>query len=469
MRRRLIKCIGKKEKNLMDDGDASAFSIILFFALLFIMAILQGFNKAIHLMNGKEIERKAHEEKDKKSILLNGIIMRAAIYINSIQMIITLVDLVMGCFFLPRWTRAINAWLSGFSFMESVNGALTGCLSLILATICLMYILLTFGILFPKKLAQRRPDAWAYRFIGHIWALRTVLYPLTRIVAVSANMFLRLCGLGNSDEQNEVTEEEIISMVNEGHELGVLEAGEVEMITNIFEFGDKEASDIMTHRNNITAIASQTPFKEALNFMLNASNSRYPVFEENLDHIVGVLYLKDAMRFHTSDESLDQPVGSVEGLIREAVFVPETKNIDDLFRSMQSAKNQMVIVMDEYGQTVGLVTMEDIIEEIVGNIMDEYDPEENHIEEKGENEYVIEGMTRLEDLQERFHIDFGETEFETLNGFLISKLDRIPEEGEDTELEIDSYRFKILNVEKNVIKSVLVTKPVNGEAVNYSN
>lgn len=271
-------------------------------------------------------------------------------------------------------------------------------------------------------------------------------------------IILRLFGFRNSDGQSEVAEE-IISMANEGHELGVLEAGEVEMITNIFKFGDKEAKDIMTHRNNITAIPSRTPFKEALSFMLNASNSRYPVFEENLDHIVGVLYLKDAMRFHTSDESLNQPVGSVAGLLRKAAFVPETKNIGDLFRSMKSAKNQIVIVMDEYGQTVGLATMEDIIEEIVGNIMDEYDPEENHIEEKGENEYIIEGMTKLEDLRERFHINFGETEFETLNGFLISKLDRIPEEGEDTEIEIDGYRFKILNVEKNMIKSVLVTKP----------
>lgn len=442
----------------MDDGDASAFSIILFFVLLFIMAILEGFHKAIHLMNEKEIERKAEEEKDKRSILLRNIITRATIYINSIQLIVTLVDLIMGCFFLPRWTQFFAGWLSKLSFMSEVGDCLTYWIALIMATFCLMYILLTFGILFPKKLAQRYPDAWAYCFIRYIQFLRTVLYPLTGIVAVSANAFLRLIGFRNSDEQNEVTEEEIISMVNEGHELGVLEAGEVEMITNIFEFGDKEASDIMTHRNNITAIDSQMPFKEALNFMLRESNSRYPVYEENLDHIVGVLYLKDAMRFHTSDESLNQSVGSVQGLIREAVFVPETKNIDDLFRSMQSEKNQMVIVMDEYGQTAGLVTMEDILEEIVGNIMDEYDPEENHIEEKGENEYIIEGMTKLEDLQERFDMDFGETEFETLNGFMISKLDRIPEEGEDTELEIGGYHFKILKVEKNVIQSVLVTK-----------
>ena len=442
----------------MDDGGASACSIILFFGLLFIEAILTGFHKAINFMNEKEIERKATEEKDKKSILLNQIVVRSTIYVNSIQMINTLIELVMGCFFLPRWAAMFRIWLSELSFFKEISDFALGWIALILATVCLMYVLLTFGILFPKKIAQKYPDAWAYRFIYCIQFLRTALYPLTGIVAISANFMLRLFGLKNTDEQADVTEEEIISMVNEGHELGVLEAGEVEMITNIFEFGDKKASDIMTHRNSITAIDSNMPFKDALCFMLKESNSRYPVYEENLDHIVGVLYLKDAMRIHTSDESLNQPVGAIEGLVREAVFVPETKNIDDLFRSMQSEKNQMVIVMDEYGQTSGLVTMEDILEEIVGNIMDEYDPEENHIEKMGENEYVIEGMTKLEDLEERFGISFGETEFETLNGYIISKLDRIPDENENFEVEVDGYNFKIVKVEKNVIQSVLVTK-----------
>lgn len=442
----------------MDDGGASACSTILFLALLGIEAVLVGFNRSINLMNEKEIERRAEEEKDRKSILLSRIIERATVYVNSIQMLTSLIELVMGYFFLPRWSQAFQKGLAKLSFLQGADNAALGWAGLVLAAFLLMYVLLTFGILLPKKIAQKYPDAWAYCFISHIQFLRTALYPLTKIVAVSANGLLWICGLRNTDEQTDVTEEEIISMVNEGHELGVLEAGEVEMITNIFEFGDKEASDIMTHRNNIMALDSTTPFKEALAFMLRESNSRYPVYEENLDHVIGVLYLKDAMRIHTSDEGLNQPIGTVEGLVREAVFVPETKNIDDLFRSMQSEKNQMVIVMDEYGQTSGLVTMEDILEEIVGNIMDEYDPEENYIEKKGENEYVIEGMTKLEDLEERFGISFGETEFETLNGYLISKLDRIPDEDENSEVEIDGYTFKIVKVEKNVIQSVLVRK-----------
>ena len=442
----------------MDDGGTSVFIIIVFFVLLLFEAILYGFQKAIGLMNEKEIERKAEEEKDKKSILLFGIVKRSTIYVNSIQLIITLIDLVMGYRYLPIWTSKFQGWLGQIAFMKNIGEAGIHILAVIIAAICLLYILLTFGTLFPKKLAQRYPDAWAYTFIRFIQILRTVLYPVTGIVAKSANGLLMLLGFKNDDEQIDVTEEEIISMVNEGHEQGVLEASEAEMITNIFEFGEKEASDIMTHRNNIVAIDSEMPFKEALSLMLQESNSRYPVYEENLDHIVGVLYLKDAMRIHTSDESLNRAVGKIDGLLREAVFVPETKNIDDLFRSMQSEKNQMVVVMDEYGQTSGPVTMEDILEEIVGNIMDEYDDDENHIEEKGDNEYLIEGMTKLEDLEERFGIDFGDSEFETLNGFLISKLDRIPDEDENTEIQEYGYNFKIMSVEKNVIQSVLVTK-----------
>ncbi len=442
----------------MDDGGSSPCSIIVFLVLLGIQAVLTGFRKATELMNEKEIIRRAEEEKDRNSILLNKIIVRATIYMNSMQMIQSLIGLVMGGYYLPRWSVSFRIWLSGTSLFSNGSEWFISMTALVIAAFCLMYILLVFGFLLPQKLAQKYPDAWAYRLIKPVHFLKTVLYPLTGIVAVSTNLILRLLGLRSVDEQSDVTEEEIISMVNEGHEQGVLEAGEVEMITNIFEFGDKEASNIMTHRNNIMAIDSQMPFKDALNFMLKESNSRYPVYEENLDHIVGVLYLKDAMRIHTSDEGLNLPVGSIDGLVREAVFVPETKNIDDLFRSMQSDKIQMVIVMDEYGQTAGLVTMEDILEEIVGNIMDEYDPEENHIEEMGENEYVIEGMTKLEDLKERFGIDFGETEFETLNGYMISKLDRIPDENENSEVQVDGYTFKIDKVEKNVIQSVLVTK-----------
>ena len=438
----------------MDDGGAAACTLVLFFALLLIEAILYGFSKAIYLMNEKEIERRAQEENDKKSIALLGIVQHSTIYVNSIQMITTLIDLVMGCFYLPIWINCFTGWLNKLSFLHQISDAGIHIIAVFAATFCLMYVMLTFGTLLPRKLAQKYPDAWAYIFIGHIGRLKTVLYPLTGIVAVSTNALLRVMGLRTTDEQSDVTEEEIISMVNEGHEQGVLEASEAEMITNIFEFGDKKASDIMTHRNSIIALDSEMLFKDALVQMLQESNSRYPVYEENLDHIIGVLYLKDAMRLHTSDESLNRPIGKVQGLVRKAVFVPETKNIDDLFKSMQSQKNQMVIVMDEYGQTSGLVTMEDILEEIVGNIFDEYDDEEVLISRQPDGSYIIDGQTLLEDIEDAFDMHFDCEDIDTINGYLIYKMGKIPQDNEQFECTCDGYSFRVLEVHDRMVTKV---------------
>ena len=236
-------------------------------------------------------------------------------------------------------------------------------------------------------------------------------------------------------------------------------ASEAEMITKIFEFGDKEAQDIMTHRTNILAIDRDMTLGDAINYMLSESKSRFPVFEENLDNIIGILHFRDAMRFHREEGNMGLPVSEIPGLLREAAFVPETKNIDALFESMQHTKTQMVIVVDEYGQTIGLIAMEDILEEIVGNILDEYDEDEAHIEEtENADEYIIEGITPLEELEERFEISFNEKEFDTLNGFMISKMDKIPEEDEEFSINVDGYEFKIKQVENRMIKSVLVKR-----------
>ena len=260
------------------------------------------------------------------------------------------------------------------------------------------------------------------------------------------------------DGETDVTEEEIISMVNEGHEQGVLQESEAQMITNIFEFTDKDAKDIMTHRSNIVAIEAQTPLREAVDFMLNEKNSRYPVYIENIDHIIGIIHVKDACRVLENGKNDAKPIKSVKNLIREAKFIPETRNIDSLFRSMQSLKTHMVIVIDEYGQTSGLIAMEDILEEIVGNILDEYDEDDSFIQEKGEDCYEIDGMMPLSELAEKLSVDFSGEEFETLNGLLIAHLEHIPQDGELFDMDYDGYNFKVLSVQNKVIQTVLVTK-----------
>ena len=192
------------------------------------------------------------------------------------------------------------------------------------------------------------------------------------------NIFKKIINFLNpSSHEEDVTEEEIISMVNEGHEQGVLRASEAEMINNIFEFGDKEAKDIMTHRKNLIAIDGELSNNDAVPFIIDNSKSRYPVYLDDIDNVIGVLHIKDAFAFAQKNEVFRSSIKDIPGLIREVDFVPETLNIHTLFKMMQAKKSHMVIVVDEYGQTSGAVAMEDILEEIVGNIEDEHDEEES--------------------------------------------------------------------------------------------
>lgn len=290
-----------------------------------------------------------------------------------------------------------------------------------------------------------------------------LIMPYRYLVTSVGKWLAGLFGVMTESDVEDVTEEEIISMVNEGHEQGVLQASEAEMITNIFELGDKEAKDIMTHRKNILAVDGAETLENAVRFMLEEKNSRYPVYEENIDNIIGVIHIKDALRRYEDEAQRQIPIKDFQDMLMEARFIPETRNIDTLFKTMQSEKIHMVIVVDEYGQTEGLIAMEDILEEIVGNIMDEYDEEEEHIKENADNTYVMEGITTLEEVEDLLEIQFEEEDFDTLNGFLIEKLGRIPEDDEQFETDYGGYHFKILAVENKMITSVLVTKSAQDE------
>ena len=433
----------------MEDGGPTA-SYILFFVLLLLDMAVYGFGEAVK-------EFKVEDGESKKEKKLYEIALHPERYVNTVQFVSTLINLIMGAYFLHRFYSVVSQMLHRVTDTDSLP---ITCLTMALAGLFILYIILTFGVLIPKKLGAKYPEKWAYALITPVYAVIRIFLPVTGLISVTAAGVLRIFGVDLNDNSEDVTEEEIISMVNEGHEQGVLLATEAEMITNIFEFGDKEARDIMTQRKNILAIDGTVTLGEALDYMLSESKSRFPVYEENIDHIIGILHFRDAMRAYRNADNMSLPVREIEGLIRETMFVPETKNIDGLFRTMQQTKTQMVIVVDEYGQTSGLLAMEDILEEIVGNIMDEYDEDEAYIEETGNaDEYIIDGITPLEDLEERFRISFKEEEFETLNGYLISQMDKIPDEDDEgISVAVDGYEFKILTVENRMIKSVLVTK-----------
>lgn len=260
--------------------------------------------------------------------------------------------------------------------------------------------------------------------------------------------------LGNDD----VTEEEIISMVREGHEQGTILASEAEMIHNVLEFDDKEVKDIMTHRKNIVSLDGNMSFIDAIEFIIDTGKSRFPVYENDVDSIIGVLHIKDAFTFFEKNEVYRSSIKDIDGLIRPVDFIPETVNINDLFKKMQSKKSHLAMVVDEYGQISGLIAMEDILEELVGNIEDEHDEEENYIRKNDDETFIMDGMTEFSDVKEALALPIDDDTYETLNGFIISLSDKIPEEGDKTVITAYGYKFSVMSVEDKVIKQVMIKK-----------
>jgi putative hemolysin len=269
----------------------------------------------------------------------------------------------------------------------------------------------------------------------------------------------RIFQRGRSINPEDLTEEEIMSMVNEGHEQGVLQESEAEMINNIFTLDQKEAKDIMTHRKNIDAVDGAITLREMLQIIDDKGHSRYPVYLENIDNIIGVIHIRDILKQMLKKDVMDLPLTQIDNLIWPVPFIPETRNIDVLFQKMQSQKIHIVIVVDEYGQTAGLVSMEDILEEIVGNILDEHDQEEQWIIPDKDGSYLMDGMTEFDEVCHLLEIqDDDLQDFDTLNGFLISRIDRIPSDEEVFYLSAYGYRFDVLLVENRIIRTVRVTK-----------
>lgn len=257
-------------------------------------------------------------------------------------------------------------------------------------------------------------------------------------------------------ERNE-TEQEIISIVNEGHEKGELLASEARMIENILNFDDKDAKDIMVHRTEIVGLDGEMTYKDALSFVIENHFSRYPVFIGNIDNVIGQVHIKDMLFFSQKQEVFDTKIRDIDGLIRPMESVPETHGINTLFTTMQREKNHLVLIVDEYGQTCGIVSMENILEEIVGSIQDEHDDERESVAKVSDNVFLMDGRTELSEASEKLGITFGE-EYETLNGFLISRIHRIPEEHEIFDVRYNGFLFHVSEVHNNVICGVRVTR-----------
>lgn len=436
----------------MDDGGSPATGILMFVILVVFDFVIFGFIAAMNNLNEAAVEKMAKEGNRHAGLLLKYTDKPTG-YAHTCQLLVLLADMLLGFYQVPLW-RAF------FFETPTRKQILLGENVLIFAVLILL--VLTFGIYTPEKVASRKPEVWAMRLVMPVHFLETLFLPFTFLADQLANLLARVFGVDPLSDTDDVTEEEIISMVNEGHEQGVLLASEAEMIHNIFEFGDKEAKDIMTHRKNIVAIDGTTTFLEALTFIKENNYSRFPVYIGDIDNIIGVLHIKEALTLSQEHTVFEKEIQKIDGLVMDIDFIPETRNINTLFTTMQAKKSHMVIVVDEYGQTSGIVAMEDILEEIVGNIEDEHDKEEHMIEKQPDGSYLMNGFAAFEDVMETLGIESEDEEdaadFETLNGFFISLIGKIPNDDETFQARAYGYLFETLAIENKMIKLVRVTK-----------
>lgn len=387
-------------------------------------AIISVTKTALDSLNEATIRKKAEEESKKEKLMLR-FMERPEGYIDVLELMLMGTGIVIGISHSILWIPVL--W----------------------------YVALLFGNVLPRKLMRRNPESISYSCVYITWMITCILTPIKWLLDGSVIVILWLLRINPKELEENVTEEEIISIVNEGHEQGILEDSELEMISNIIEFDEKEVRDIMTHRRKIIGINTDMAIDEAINRMLYEGFSRYPLYEEDIDNIIGILHLKDLMKYYMSEK--DRSI-SLRSVAREPYFVPDTQSIDMLFHNMQTKKIHMAVAVDEYGQTVGIVAMEDVLEEIVGNIQDEYDVEEKLIVKQGDGKYLMNGLASLEEIEEELQIEIDADDYDTLNGLLVSLLGHIPEEKERVNLSFQGYRFHVLDVRDKMIRYVRVTK-----------
>ena len=409
--------------------------IILAVAILFVLTVIVYlYSSAVQSINENELEE-IKEKNEKTYQKVDKIINDPARFINTVQEVSVLITLITGI---------------------CIGFRIDKLLLRIGMAVLWVIILLVFGIIIPKKLGSRHSKGISLKLTNITYMMTVVLMPVTFCVSKIADMILKISGIDPNEPEENVTEEDIISVINEGHVQGVLLASEAEMINNIVEFGDKEAKDIMTHRTAMVCVDGEMLLCDAAEYILGLNNSRFPVYIENIDNIIGIVNFRDIMSEAQREVNDMKKISDIPGLVRKASFVPETKKINVLFKTMQSEKIHMAIVVDEYGQTSGIAAMEDILEEIVGNILDEYDEEDVNIVRREDGAYVVKGSTPLEEIEEKLHIKFDE-DCETINGYLVSKFERILENDERPEIVIDNVKYKVLSVKNRMISVVLIT------------
>lgn len=422
--------------------------LLLQAALILLNAFFAATEIAVLSLNENKV-RKQSEEGDKRAAKLLKIIEQPTTFLSTIQVGITLAGFLGSAFAADNFASLLTDWLVNDIGLTGISASALNTISVIVITLILSYFTLVLGELVPKRIAMQKPNAIIKISLGVVRFLSVVLRPITWFLSISTNGVLRLLGIDPNKEAEEVSEEEIRMMVDIGEESGTIESGEKEMIENIFEFNNNTAEDVMIHRTDMEIIWLDDSPEQILSRIQETGLSRFPVCNEDIDDIVGLLATRD----YLLNSQLPQPKPLKE-LLRTPYFVPESIHTDVLFRKMQEKKCHMAIVVDEYGGTSGLITMEDLLECIVGNIYDEFDPqEEQEITKLSDNLWKVAGSVELDDLAEALDIALPEEEeYDTLGGLILDHLNAIPEDGSTFSLDLVGMHIEVLEIQDRRIE-----------------
>lgn len=435
------------------DGNSILFQLLFLAFLTLVNAFFAGAEMAVVSVNKNRIKVLA-DEGSKRAALLQTLFEDSTKFLSTIQVAITLAGFFSSASAATGISQVLGGWIAQFGIPYSNT------IAVVVVTIILSYFTLVFGELVPKRIALQKAEAFSLFVVQPIYIISKILSPFIKLLSLSTNGFLHLIGMKTENLEEAVSEEEIKKMLETGSENGVFNEIEKEMINSIFSFDDKTAKDVMVPRREVFAIDIEEPLEKILDEILETRHSRIPVYEEQIDNIIGILQVKDMM-IEARKKSFEEV--DIRALLKEAFFVPDGKSTDELFREMQKTKNRMAVLIDEYGGVSGILTVEDLVEEVMGEITDEHEEEVVELQKIGEKEYLLDGSILIEELNEKLNLKLETENYDTLSGYLIEELGYIPKDSGQCELDADGVHFKILEVKEKRIRKVWMKIPEQAE------
>ncbi len=428
-------------------GNAIASQLMLLLVLTLVNAFFAGAEMAVVSVNKNKIKMLA-DKGSKNAMLIQNLMVDSTKFLSTIQVAITFAAFFSSASAATGISQILGGWMAQYGIPYSST------IAVVIVTVILSYFTLVFGELVPKRIALQKAEGFSLMCVRPILIISKIMSPFIKLLSLSTNGFLKLIGMKTQNLEEEVSEEEIRSLIHSGRANGIFDDTQTEMIDSVFTFDDLTARDVMVPRQDVVMIDADEPLEPRMDELLQTRYSRFPVYRDTSDNIIGILNMKDLMILLAKHKLNEM---DLESILQEPYFVPDSKPTAELFKEMQRTQNRMAILIDEYGGFSGITTIEDLIEEIVGDLRDEHEPQDPDLVELGGGRYRIDGLMLLNDLNEELDLKLETEYYDTLSGYLIEQLGYIPELDEHPTIQVRDLQFVVESMVGKRIGKVILT------------